>query len=331
MNASLSLDDLLASINQAVHVPTTAQPSKVTAPALNEVLRLLTTELYGRASQGAAGPLLVAPGGRQYRLQATDDGRLLLVPADERLDAQVAAFCGLAGIVDESQQQALNALAIRLKNTGVWDCLHALYPMVGGTAPAHALNLKDPRDADDAFRLTFYNNPTHTNLGVAWDGASQYAATHFVPQDHLLLTSTHLAYYVTADDASSVQVEMGCELNGRYFSLLAYYQSSIYFENSVGGQVQHPVPTGRGFSLGTRERADLLTVYRDGQALATAATPNEGFPGPPISLGCRSGGYYSKKTCGLASIGAGLTPAQAVAYSAAVRDFQRALGRDAAA
>jgi hypothetical protein len=97
----------------------------------------------------------------------------------------------------------------------------------------------------------------------------------------------------------------------------------------VCGQVLHPVATGRGFALGTRERADLLTLYRDGVALATAATPDAGFPGPAVTLGCRSQGYFSRKTCGLASIGTGLTPGQA--YAAAVQEFQRALGRDAAA
>ena len=95
----------------------------------------------------------------------------------------------------------------------------------------------------------------------------------------------------------------------------------------MGGQVTAPVASGLGFSLGTRERADLLAVYRDGAQLATASTPNAGFPGPPVTLGCRSQGYYSRKTCGFASIGAGFTAAEAATYSAAVRAFQQALGR----
>jgi hypothetical protein len=31
--------------------------------------------------------------------------------------------------------------------------------MVGGTEQAHRLNLKDPRNANEAFRLAFYNRP----------------------------------------------------------------------------------------------------------------------------------------------------------------------------
>jgi len=325
MSSLTLLNQLLAAIDEAVHAPTDTQPGKVTALTLNTLLRQLVT---GLASQ-PAGAVLTAPGGRAYRLHATDAGRLLLLPADGGLEAEVADFCALAGLVDETQQQALNELVISLKAAGVWDQLHALYPMVGGTAQAHALNLKDPRDADEAFRLTFYGAPAHSRLGVAWNGQDQYARTHYLPQAQLLPTSTHLAYYATSDDTSTTQVEMGCDANGRYFSLLTHFQGCTYFENSAGGQVQHPVATGLGFSLGTRERADLLTVYRDGAPLATATTPNEGFPGPEVTLGCRSLNYYSKKTCGLASIGAGLTPGQVAAYAAAVRTFQRALGREA--
>ena len=330
MSSLTSLDQLLAAIDEAVHAPTTTSPGKITAPALSAVLRLLATEL-SRGTTAADSLVLTAPGGRTYRLHATDAGRLLLLPAAGGLEAEVADFCALAGLGDETQQQALNELALSLKASGVWDQLHALYPMVGGTAQAHALNLKDPRDDDGAFRLTFYGAPSHTSLGVAWNGADQYAATHYLPQDHLPPTSTHLAYYATTDDTSTTQVEMGCDANGRYFSLLTHYQDSIYFENSIGGQVQCPAATALGFTLGTRERADLLTIYRDGRAQATAATPNAGFPGPAITLGCRSLTYFSKKTCGLASIGAGLTPAQAQAYAVAVRAFQQALGRDVAA
>lgn len=330
MSAFHDLDALLAAIDQAVHVPTPDQPTKVTAPALNAVLRLLATELVGRTAAGGAAGVLTAPGGRTYRLQATDAGRLLLVPADGGLDEQVATFCALGGLTDEAQQQALNNLVISLKNNNVWDHLHALYPMVGGTAQAHALNLKNPADTDEAFRLTFYGAPRHSNLGVSWNGADQYATTHYLPQEHLLLTSTHLGYYTTVDDTSSIQVEMGCSDGNTFFSLLTHLNDHAYFENSEGGQVSAPVTTGLGFTLGTRERADQLALYRDGQQLASGAGGSRGFPPLPVHLGCRSQSCFSRKTCGLASIGTGLTPAQVQAYAAAVQVFQRALGRDAA-
>lgn len=330
MSAFPDLAALLAAIDQAVHAPTPAQPAKVTAPALADVLRQLATALCDRPAAGEEAGVLTAPGGRTYRLHATDAGRLLLLPADGGLDEQVATFCALGGLTDETQQQALNNLVASLKASGVWDCLHALYPLVGGTAQAHALNLKNPADTDEAFRLTFYGNPRHTNLGVAWNGADQYATTHYLPQEHLLLDSTHLAYYTTADDTSTIQVEMGCSDGNTFFSLLTHLNDHAYFENSEGGQVSAPVPTGLGFTLGTRTRADELALYRDGQLLAATAGASRGFPALPVQLGCRSQGCFSKKTCGLASIGTGLTPGQVQAYAAAVQVFQRALGRDAA-
>ena len=194
MNRLPDFDALYAAIDQAVHAPTASQPGKVTAPALHAVLYLLADALAARSPAGG-GPVLTAPDGTAFRLRITSTGQLLVGPLDDSLDAHAAAFCGAAGIVDETQQLALSTLAQTLKTAGLWDRLHAVYPMLGGTAQAHALNLKNPADTDDAFRLTFYGTPLHTRLGVAWNGQNQWADTHYLPQNHLTLDSTHLAYY----------------------------------------------------------------------------------------------------------------------------------------
>ena len=330
MSALHTLEELYAAIDAAVHTPSPAQPTKVTAPALGQVLRLLATELLAREQAAGSGGLLTAPNGTAYRLTVNNAGRLLVVRATDARDVDAAAFCAAAGLEDDAQQQAVAALVISLKNSGVWAQLHALYPLVGGTERAHALNLKDPRDEDDAYRLRFVGQPQHSALGVAWNGQNQYADTYFRPAQHLPLISCHLAYYVTNDDTSSTQVEMGCVDGNGYFSLLTNLDGRAYFENNQGGQLAAPVATGRGFTLGTRLTANQLDLYRDGQAVASGPGANPAFPDQNVTLGARSGNYNSRKTCGFASVGAGLTAAQAQAYSAAVRAFQQALGRDVA-
>lgn len=55
-----TIDELTAEINDAVHVPTTARPGKVTAPALNAVLVSLATELTARPATGDSGPDVAA-------------------------------------------------------------------------------------------------------------------------------------------------------------------------------------------------------------------------------------------------------------------------------
>jgi hypothetical protein len=42
----------------------------------------------------------------------------------------------------------------------------AIYPLVGGTQSTTKWNLKDPRDLDAAYRLSFYGNPVYAGTGI---------------------------------------------------------------------------------------------------------------------------------------------------------------------
>jgi len=250
-------------------------------------------------------------------------------------DADALAFCTAAGLLDGAAPVALHDLVRALKASGVWPLLRAAYPMTGGTARAHALNLKDPRDADSAFRLQFVNDPQHTARGVEWNGTSSYANSFLVPSEHLDPTSHHLAYYAATDsDPTSVRVEMGA-LNGGSLTLLMRhraYDQGAYFESFGTSQYSEGLGHGLGFALAVRESLDTVVLYRDGRPLTLRGTtnPNLNSPNSPLWLGGRQDGLFSDKVCAFASIGQGLTPAQASAYAAAVRAFQQALRRDVA-
>ena len=278
--------------------------------------------------------VLTSPNGLTYRLTVADVGTLRTLPRSGLADPDAAAFAAAAGLANAGHEEAVNQLVRALKISNVWPKLRALYPMVGGTARAHALNLKDPRDDDAAFRLTFPHGATHSALGAGWDGATQYADTHLVPGANggLPLNSCHLAYYTTTDASTAVQVEMGAS-GERTFDLEVYYHANrqAYFNAcsaSLGGSVRNSL----GFTLGNREIANELTIYRDGRLLSRTmqASPNTSYSSSTMLLGARQDGYFSQRACGLASIGEGLTADEAAAYSAAVRTFQQALGRDVA-
>jgi hypothetical protein len=287
------------------------------------------------ATLTALGPLpdpstvLTAPNGGTYRLTVADDGTLRVLPARGTVDPDAQAFCTAAGLANVAQQEAVNELVIALKINNVWPRLRALYPMVGGTAQAHTLNLKDPRDADEAFRLTFVGNPRHDALGVRWDGATQYADTHFVPTQ-LPLNSCHLAYYATTTSVrANTHVEMGA-LAATSLSLLCDFSGGVLQFEFPGSFTQGGVPTALGLSLGSHTDGLTVANYRDGQPLPVVSQQvfaNVDYPAVPVLLARRQDGYYSDRACGLASIGEGLSPAEAQAYTAAVAAFQRALGR----
>ena len=97
------------------------------------------------------------------------------------VDPDAAAFLAAANISDSTTTTAINNLVLDLKNAGLWTKLKALYPFVGGTAAKHKWNLKDPRDLDAAFRLTFSGSVTQNSNGVTGNGTDGYYNTYINP------------------------------------------------------------------------------------------------------------------------------------------------------
>ena len=110
-------------------------------------------------------------------------------------DADAQAFITAAVITDVTQQNAINTLVVDLKGYSIWTKMKAIYPIVGGTASQHKFNLKDPRDLDAAFRLTYAVGWTHSATGMTPNGAT-YADTKLIPNTTLSLNSTHISGYL---------------------------------------------------------------------------------------------------------------------------------------
>lgn len=107
------------------------------------------------------------------------------------VDEDVAAFLQAAGITDPTQESAINTLVLGLKADETWAKLRAIYPVIGGTGDAHKWNLKDPRDLDAAFRLSFLGGWTHNASGMQANGTTGYARTFF--SNDIFNTSTGMS------------------------------------------------------------------------------------------------------------------------------------------
>jgi len=92
-------------------------------------------------------------------------------------DSDVLAFVSATGITDNTQKSAVNTLVTSLKGYSIWTKLNAIYPFVGGTESTHKWNLKDPRDLDAAYRLSFSGGWTHNSNGITGNGTNAYADT----------------------------------------------------------------------------------------------------------------------------------------------------------
>jgi hypothetical protein len=100
-------------------------------------------------------------------------------------DVNAQAFINASGVTDITTIYAVNDLVISMKADGTWAKMKAIYPLVGGTATTHKFNLKDPRDLDVAFRLSFLGGWTHSSNGILPNGLNGYADTFLTPSTTL--------------------------------------------------------------------------------------------------------------------------------------------------
>ncbi|MDY0990262.1 fibronectin type III domain-containing protein [Flavobacterium sp. CFBP9031] len=71
-------------------------------------------------------------------------------------------------------------LVTALKNKGLWNKMHAVYPLIGDTSFQHKFNLKNPEDTNAAFRLVFNGSGNHSSNGYQTNGTNAYANTNII-------------------------------------------------------------------------------------------------------------------------------------------------------
>lgn len=254
------------------------------------------------------------------------------------LDTDAQAFLNAAAITNETITKAINDLVVGLKSNSLWPKMKALYPFVGGTEFTHKFNLKDPRDLDSAYRLTFSGGWTHNAYGANTSPgvSSAHANTYLKPID-MDQNSVHLSAYVdysVPNLAGRSGIDIGLEngINVFYLSCMYGYGPSwgaianLNHSGFVGG---YPQNDGMGLTLASRLSSNGSSVYKNGVLLGDrtdiSATPMDSY----INIG-RLGdseyAYYRKY--GLISIGFGLTSSEQYTFYDAVQKFQTSLGRN---
>jgi len=254
-------------------------------------------------------------------------------------DTDAQAFITAAGITDPTQINAITALVEDLKAESLWSKFYAIYPFVGGTATTHKFNLKDPRDLDAAYRLQFNGTWTHSSNGVLPSGIDAYSNTFISNKS---ASSLHISYYsrtseaspyfdnaIGASDLSTPGSEYDVYLKIRDASNNASCAMNI-------GSADYVNNNGTGFYLGSRNSSLVQKLYKNGSEVAsnTSGSSYAGTIAAPLYLGSNNAGdlpnnefYKTNKQCAFASIGTGLTGAEALVFYSIVQDYQTALSR----
>lgn len=262
------------------------------------------------------------------------------------VDIDAQAFITAASITNSVQQSAINQLVVDLKTYGIWTKMKAVYPFVGGTAASHKFNLKDARDLDAAFRLSFQGGVTHTSIGVVFNGTNGYAITAaglgvngIAPATHLASNFAHLSYYSNSNTQKAFEYVMGCGDGVGSLSMILRRNTNLQLFNSDNPSASYTIAyntsqtNGSGYFVGTQQ-ASTIKLFRQNvlEVSNTTASMGYGLTNKQIVIGAINNNNtsvigFTDKTCSLATIGDGLTDTEASNLYAAVQAYQTTLGR----
>ena len=252
-------------------------------------------------------------------------------------DADSDAFILASGITDTNQKSALDTLVTGLKANNLWSNLKAIYPFVGGTANAHKYNLKDPRDANDAFRLSFIN-VQHSSNGIVQTDQNGYANTFLSPLAEFTLSSASFGMNCKADGAGISNADMTVYDSGESTGIMSLRTANdilaeVYMfdlANTTSNSIQTDV---LGFSMMSRESNSSLKLYSDGVLIGSnLSAVSTQIPSSYIYLmnenvGNVVQGYFSGRQYNFCTIGGGLTATEALNLSNLIQDFNTSLNR----
>ena len=250
-------------------------------------------------------------------------------------DNDAAAFLQEAGIADYMQQRAIFELVSRLKGAGLWSKMKAIYPFIGGTASTHKWNLKDPRDVDAAFRLSFSGGWTHSSTGALPNGTNAYADTFCAPNPDLTQYDTHASVY-SRTDVNALSFDIGASNTGSTQIISIYGRFSGNALADTGNYLTSRISAAVADSLGlytiTRTSSSNLRLYKNGTEIGSnTTTDTASLPTEKINIAAvfLSGAYqqFGQRETAFASIGSSMTATEASALYTIVDLYQKRLSR----
>jgi len=251
-------------------------------------------------------------------------------------DADAQAFFTAASITDSTQKSAVNQLVLDLKSYNIWSKMKAIYPIVGGSAATHKWNLKDPRDLNAAYRLLFTTGWTHSSTGMLPNGTSAYAQTSLNGTTALTANNSHVSFY-SRTNSDNIGMDFGNTANA--FGSITRSANAL-ISDFLGNGSQFSASPDRLQPANTSSNAFFIfsststniKIYKNNTTLVSKGSATaSAYPNTEIllSYGTTSGANrYSNRELSFASIGDGLSDAEASNFRTAVQAYQTTLSRN---
>ena len=239
-------------------------------------------------------------------------------------DADALAFfarvTAAGGTLSLTEKTATNQLVLDLKANSLWTPMKAIYPMVGASAAACAQNLKS-----SSFTGTFtVTDITYSSNGFKGGRVLGFFNTNF-NYNNCALNSIHRSVYVQ-ENYNTLGQNPCTTLGG---SFLGSYANDQWAANDVFSTGTNR--TSKGFELIYRNSSTtskrLRNTFIDSITINSTSLCNQNaFVGCYNNNGVAA--EFSGYTFSFASMGDGLTDAQASNFYTAVQAFQTTLSRN---
>jgi hypothetical protein len=251
-------------------------------------------------------------------------------------DSDAQSFITAAGITDATQKFAIDKLVKSAKTNGWWSKCKAIYPFVGGTASTHKWNLKDPRDLDASFRISFNGTWTHNSNGIQGtnNDNSSYADSFFIPSNEIGLNDSHVSVYIITPPSSFTTYSLVTEsddsqlLSGRILNLRITnlgWASALYYSGGVSGN-----STRIGNMLSSRNAVNTQVMSLNGTIINTANLTPVALPTKKVFINSRNN-YSAIRGCdsvmAFFTIGYGIPNSIQSSMYTDIQTFQTLLGR----
>ena len=206
--------------------------------------------------------------------------------------------------------------------------MKAIYPILGGSASSHAVNLKQP----GTFNLSFATGWTHSSTGMTPNGAT-YADTGLIPSSILSINSASIGYYGGNNTGQSLdKTAIGCALAGKLFAIEPAYTGYGLFADINDGSTTYTTNSNTlGFIFATRLTSTQKIISLRGSQ-NTKTENSTGIPTCSVVIGARNVnntiGNYSTIQHRFDFIADGLTNIESTDLHNAVQTYQTTLGRN---
>jgi hypothetical protein len=245
-------------------------------------------------------------------------------------DADGNSFLIATGITDPTIASAICTLVTSMKANGTWAKCQAIYPFVGGTATTHKFNLKNPADTNAAFRLSFIGGWTHSANGALPNGTNAYAETFCL---HTQINSANMSFYSRTNSTGLFNDIGNATATTPNSIILARYLQRFYGHLNQAADTFTTNTNSLGFYLVSRTASNVIKLFKNASLVLNATQLSTSIPTNTITISAWKQtslliSRYSNRQCAFATIGTGLTDAEALNLYNTIQTFQTTLGRN---